>query len=78
MSIAYNKRNTYMKIRDWKRVTARSLLLLVLLQYLGASVQTVNAAQKKELRRARANIKKEYQNKKIAGIDIGRIIKGFN
>lgn len=39
-----------MKIRDWKRVTARSLLLLVLLQYLGASVQTVNAAQKKEIR----------------------------
>lgn len=52
-----------MKIRDWKRVTARSLLLLVLLQYLGASVQTVNAAQKKEIRgtiSVAANISANY------------------
>lgn len=69
-----------MKIRDWKRVTARSLLLLVLLQYLGASVQTVNAAQKKEIRgtiSVAANISQQDMqqyldgfNKKYPGIKI--------
>ena len=73
-----------MKIRDWKRVTARSLLLLVLLQYLGASVQTVNAAQKKEIRgtiSVAANISQQDMqqyldgfNKKYPGIKIKYVV----
>lgn len=39
-----------MKIRDWKRVTAMVLLLLVLLQFLGAPVQSVNAAQARNIK----------------------------
>lgn len=39
-----------MKTWDWKRVTAICLLLLILLQIPGMSVQTVSAAQNKTIK----------------------------
>ena len=61
-----------MKIRDWKRVTAMVLLLLVLLQFLGAPVQSVNAAQAR-------NIKGTITvSSNISQQDMQQYLDGFN
>lgn len=61
-------------LRDGTLVRAADRLAAYVESYL----MIKNGSANEELHRARANLKKEYQNKKVAGLDIGRIIRGFN
>ena len=61
-------------MRDGSLVRAADRLAAFVEAYL----MIKNGSVSEELRRAQANLKKEYRRKVVAGVDIGRIIHSFN